>query len=425
MIRILHTSDWHLGKELIRESTLPAQRQMTEWLLGVCREREVGYLLLSGDVFDVLTPSNAAQELYYSFLARAVKAGVRAVVVTPGNHDSAGFLRAPATVLGGLGVIVPGPRAEDQAVVIRDEAGEPLLGVAAVPFLRESEVRGSREGITEGDRWALYAAGVAERYEAVRLALDERMPGSSAPRVAMGHFFAAGSAVTPDPETGAVPATVGSLGAIPASVMGEGWDYAALGHIHRAQEAAGPAVRYSGSPVPLSFREADNPTQVVLVTLGSHGEAPEIEPIPVPRFQPIARAEGDADGLAARLERIARESPGAWVEADYTGVSEQPDLNDMLSGLCERLGLRLLAVRNQAAFRRALKSTEEAPPLESWSPEDVFRMYLEESHATDEDAASLTETFGEALALVREDQAARKRREEDISPEAQAGEAEG
>ena len=88
VVRILHTSDWHLGKEVIRESTIDMDRKMLEWILGLCRERSVDCLLISGDVFDVAMPSNEAQRLYYSFLSRLLEAGCRRVVVTPGNHDS-------------------------------------------------------------------------------------------------------------------------------------------------------------------------------------------------------------------------------------------------------------------------------------------------------------------------------------------------
>lgn len=92
--------------------------------------------------------------------------------------------------------------------------------------------------------------------------------------------------------------------------MGDGWDYVALGHIHRAQTVGRENIRYSGSPQPLSFREVKNENQVVLVTL-EEGKAPDIEPVYVPRFQPMERLEGDVDGICAAMERVAREEPGA------------------------------------------------------------------------------------------------------------------
>ena len=414
VVRILHTSDWHLGKEVIRESTIDMDRKMLEWILSLCRERSVDCLLISGDVFDVAMPSNEAQRLYYSFLSRLLEAGCRRVVVTPGNHDSANFLRAPAAMLSQLGIVVPGPDPESEAVVIRDDSGVPLLGIGAVPFLRESEVRLSLEGMTDGERWALYEKGVRAHYARVREALDARLAGAAVPRVAMGHFFALGTSITPDPETGEVPQTVGTLGAISPDVVGDGWDYVALSHIHRAQTVGRENIRYSGSPQPLSFREVKNENQVVLVTL-EEGKAPDIEPVYVPRFQPMERLEGDVDGICAAMERVAREEPGAWIEANYTGVTEQPDLTEKLQELALARGLKLLAVRNQAAFRYALSKTALSQSLEEMEPEDVFRQLLTECHKEEAARKRLMETFEEALAIVRVNEAG-KDRDEDSSP---------
>ena len=101
----------------------------------------------------------------------------------------------------------------------------------------------------------------------------------------------------------------------------------------------------------------------MLVTL-EEGKAPDIEPVYVPRFQPMERLEGDVDGICAAMERVAREEPGAWIEANYTGVTEQPDLTEKLQELALARGLKLLAVRNQAAFRYALSKTALSQSLE-------------------------------------------------------------
>ncbi len=414
---LLHTSDWHLGKELIRESTIPTASLVLERILQVCRQRHVDCVMVAGDIFDVTMPSNEAQKLYYSFLAKLVKTGCRHAVVVPGNHDSANFLRAPAGMLLELGVIVPGPEPEDQAVVLRRDDGTPEAAIAAVPFLRESEMRVSLDEITETDRWRLYEQGVRRHYAAVRRCLGERLGGAKVPMVACGHFFASGITVTPDPDTGEVPVTVGTLGAISPGSVGPGWDYVGLGHIHRAQQVSGPAVRYSGSPLPLSFREIGNDSQVVLVTFPDGGGAPEVEPVAIPRFQPMACAEGDVDAIRAALDRIAREMPGAWVEVRYTGVTEQTDLNEKLNELASQLGVKLLAVRNQAAFRKAMEKTENAVPLEDLEPEQVFRQFLIENHEDETVSERLRGTFAEVLADVRSSRAAARARVDELMPE--------
>ena len=139
-IRILHTSDWHLGRTLADVDRSADFASFLDWLVGILVERRPDVLLVAGDVFDTTMPSTAAQRLYYDFLRKASETSVKAVVITAGNHDSARFLGAARPLLEGCRVFVAGDDPEEQAFVVEDESGMPILGVAAV-FAGEAAVR--------------------------------------------------------------------------------------------------------------------------------------------------------------------------------------------------------------------------------------------------------------------------------------------
>lgn len=396
MLRILHTSDWHLGKTLGGESLVPASEKALDWLLEICRDREVDCVLIAGDVFESPAPAPAAQRLYYRFLARAAGAGI-SVAVVPGNHDGADFLRAASDLLSTRGVFVAGEGVEDEALVLRNASGEPVAGLAAVPCLTELEARREFSDAVPEGRAEAYAKGLSARFSAVRAALEEKLAGACVPRIALGHFYACGAAVD---EAEASPEELGGLPAVPAGLVGEGWDYVALGHVHLPQALENPSIRYSGAPWPLSFKDAGRSLGAVIVTLGVPGEAPLVEPLVIPAFQPIAAIEGDYDGLLAALERIARESPGAWVRAAYTGVTERADLVDCLQEAASKLSLRLFEVSNSAAFKRAQKAIAVGLDGPAVTPAEAFQRLLSESRENDAVLKQLAETFSAAQALL-------------------------
>ena len=380
---------------------MPATEKALDWLLEICRDREVDCVLIAGDVFESPAPAPAAQRLYYRFLARAAEAGI-SVAVVPGNHDSAAFLCAASDLLAGRGVFVAGESAESEALVLRNAAGDPVAGLAAVPSLTELEARRELLGAAPEERAEAYAKGLSARFSAVRTALEEKLAGADVPRIALGHFYACGAAAD---EAGASPEELGGLPAVPSGVVGEGWDYVALGHVHLPQALGNSSIRYSGTPWPLSFKDAGRSLGAVIVTLGAPGEAPLVEPLVIPAFQPIAAIEGDYDGLLAALERIARESPGAWVRATYTGVTERADLVDCLQEAVSRLSLRLFEVSNPAAFKRAQKAAAAGLDGPAATPPEAFRQLLSESRENDAVLKQLAETFGAAQALLVADDA--------------------
>ena len=138
-LRILHTADWHLGRDLAGVDRTQDFERFLAWLTDEVRTRRPDVLLVAGDVFNTSMPSNAAQKLYYDFVRKIAETDVAAVIVTAGNHDSAYFLGAARGLLEGFRCVVSGEGPEDQAVLVK-RGGRVLAAVAAVPYLREGDV---------------------------------------------------------------------------------------------------------------------------------------------------------------------------------------------------------------------------------------------------------------------------------------------
>jgi exonuclease SbcD len=268
-MKILHTSDWHIGRTLYTKKRYEEFEQFLTWLADTIQRNEIHALLVAGDVFDTSTPSNRAQEIYYRFLCRMAASTCRHVVVVAGNHDSASFLNAPRELLKALDVHVVGcvsENLEDEVLVLRNERNVPELIVCAVPYLRDRDIRVAEAGESFEDKERKLVDGIRNHYTAVA-ALAERKrseAGADIPIVAMGHLFTAGGKTVAD--DGVRELYVGSLAHVTAKIFPACFDYLALGHLHVPQIVNGSeTVRYSGSPLPLGFGEAKQRKSVCLV----------------------------------------------------------------------------------------------------------------------------------------------------------------
>lgn len=309
-MRLLHTSDWHLGRSFHGNSTLPQLREVLGAIPGIVREHGVDAVLVSGDVFDHAAP---AAELY-GVLADAIR-GIRAagaqLVITSGNHDNAARLgfQSEWAGLGGVHVVTD-PAGFRTPIELRDGAG--TVDVYAVPYLEPM----LQTGLYPGERLREHRTLLARVMDEVRALAAVR--GNRA--VVVSHCFAAngGPAASgdevADSATGLVwDLTSGGVDLVPAETF-DGVDYAALGHVH-GRKTLSPRVRYSGAPVHFSFGEAGKPRGGWLVELdaGGFADAAWVD-FPVPR--PLARLRGGIDELLTDVAHAHAE--GSWVEATLT-----------------------------------------------------------------------------------------------------------
>lgn len=278
-IKILHTSDWHLGQNFMGKSRIEEHKAFLSWLLETIEQKQIELLLVSGDIFDTGTPPNYALELYYNFLKQlSSKKSLKTTIITAGNHDSVSTLKAPKQLLEALNVHVVVNGDEDENIIIPiKEADTTKAIVCAVPFLRDSVIRQSLGGETVSDKEKLANDGIKTYYEKTYKKAKEL--DSNVPIIAMGHLTTVGSRSSESERDIYIGGTLDIGGDYLASMF----DYVALGHLHINQTVGNEHVRYSGSPIPLSFSESKNTQKVNLVTINnSADENVKVEELEVP-----------------------------------------------------------------------------------------------------------------------------------------------
>jgi exonuclease SbcD len=282
-MRLLHTSDWHIGRSLHGTDLLAEQEAVLGRLAEVVAAESVDAVLVAGDVYDRAVPSADATALLDRVLTRLRAAGA-AVVLTPGNHDSARRLGFGAGLFAASGVHVRAATgALDEPVLLGDAHGE--VAVYGIPYL-EPEVARHELGLLEARSHEAVLAAAMDR---VRADLFLR-PGARS--VVLAHAFVGGGVAT-DSER---DICVGGVDLVPASVF-DGVDYVALGHLHRPQTLT-PRLRYSGSPLAYSFGEAGQRKQAWLVDLDASGLA-GVRPVPLPVPRRLSVLTGTLEELLA------------------------------------------------------------------------------------------------------------------------------
>jgi exonuclease SbcD len=256
-MRLLHTSDWHLGQTLHTFERSYEHQCFLDWLLDTLVSEDIDALLIAGDIFDNSNPSAAAQRQLYRFLQQArVRCPALDIVVIAGNHDSPGRLEAPGPLLEAHGTVVVGNVArKDDGDIDLDRLLVPLHGkdgtvqawVLAVPFLRPGDV--PRVPVSDdGSVMDPYLHGITHLYrQAHALAQSRRQPGQAI--VAMGHCHMVDGQSSLESERRIV---IGGTEALPAAMFDDAIAYAALGQVQVAQRVGRQDhLRYSGSPLPL------------------------------------------------------------------------------------------------------------------------------------------------------------------------------
>ena len=406
-MRVLHTSDWHIGRTLYGRKRYEEFESFLTWLAEKIQQNEINALLVAGDVFDTSAPSNRAQELYYRFLCRVAASSCRHVVVVAGNHDSPSFLNAPKELLKALDVHVVGSSTEspeDEVLVLRDEQDAPELIVCAVPYLRDRDIRVVEAGESVEDKERKLIEGIRAHYAKVAdLAEHKREElGADIPIVGTGHLFTVGGQ-TVDGD-GVRELYVGSLAHVTAGIFPACFNYLALGHLHVPQKVNGSeTVRYSGSPLPMGFGEAKQKKSVCQIEF--HSTAASVQLIDVPVFQKLERVKGDWDGILNRiLELSATESQG-WLEVIYDGSEVIGDLRERLEAAISGTHMEILRIKNNRIIDRVLGQIHAEETLDDLNVNDVFERCLAVHAVPDDQRPELLRTYQEAVSSLNEDDA--------------------
>ena len=391
-MKILHTADWHLGNIFYGYSRLDEHRHFLKWLLQTLREKQPDALLVTGDVFDSANPSAAAEELLYDFLLRAtLEVPGLQIVLTAGNHDSAGRLEAPAALLKTHNIYVRGtihyttkgePDFDYYLLPLADrQTGQASCVCMALPYLRGGD----------------YPAGMTPE-EGLRFffsQLHARLRKSNykgLPIVVAAHFYAAGADICKDEHSERL--VVGGQDCVEADVVGQNVSYAALGHIHKAQQVrGGEATYYAGSALPMSFSELNYKHGVQFVDIDPQGEAlvefVEYAPlrglVTIPAKGRAVSAEALFDCINSLPKRDKKNTDSLtwpYLEIHVEEAQPQPTLmHDVMEALQDRAVhfCRMLRVRpeNKKADSANDVDTPSADTLTNINPLELARRNFE------------------------------------------------
>lgn len=404
-MKILHTSDWHIGRTLYGRKRYEEFGAFLTWLAETIQQNEIDALLVAGDIFDTSAPSNRAQELYYRFLCRVAASCCRHIVVVAGNHDSPSFLNAPKELLKALDVHVVGSSTEsleDEVLVLRNEQDDPELIVCAVPYLRDRDIRVSEAGESVEDKERKLIDGIRTHYAAVAALAEQKREelGADIPIVGTGHLFTAGGQ-TVDGD-GVRELYVGSLAHVTAGIFPACFNYLALGHLHVPQKVNGlETIRYSGSPLPMGFGEAKQQKSVCQVEF--HSTAASVQLIDVPVFQRLERVKGDWDGISNRVLELLATNFQGWLEVIYDGTEVIGDLRERLESAISGTQMEILRIKNNRIIDRVLGQIHEEETLDDLNVNDVFERCLAVHDVPEEQRPELLRAYQETVSSLYED----------------------
>ena len=404
-MKILHTSDWHIGRTLYGRKRYEEFEAFMSWLAETIQQNEIDALLVAGDVFDTSAPSNRAQELYYRFLCRVAASSCRHVVVVAGNHDSPSFLNAPKELLKALDVHVVGSSTEspeDEVLVLCNEQDAPELIVCAVPYLRDRDIRVAEAGESVEDKERKLIEGIRTHYAAVAALAEQKCEelGVDIPIVGTGHLFTAGGQ-TVDGD-GVRELYVGSLAHVTAGIFPACFNYLALGHLHVPQKVNGSeTIRYSGSPLPMGFGEAKQQKSVCQVEF--HSTAASVQLIDVPIFQKLERVKGDWEGISNRIIELSATDSQGWLEVIYDGTEVIGDLRERLEAAISGTQMEILRIKNNRIIERVLGQIHEEETLDDLNVNDVFERCLAVHDVPEEQRPELLRAYQETVSSLYED----------------------
>ena len=354
-LKLIHTADWHLGQSFFGYDREVEHEAFLRWLINLLKEREIDVLLISGDVFDVANPSATAQRCFYHFLREVNKVNsTLQIVVIAGNHDSAIRLEAPNPLLEELNTSIVGViRRRDSGeidfesllVPLRNRFGKQEAICLAVPFLRQGDYP-----VASDPEENTYVKGVSRMYNQL-FEYAERNKVAGEAFVALGHLHAIGAELSEDDRSERV--IMGGLESVTMDAFNEKIAYTALGHIHKAQKVGGrDAVRYAGSPLPMSFTERNYRHQVVYVELEGE-EAVCIEPIEIPRMIDLLSVpnhplppEEVLKQLEVLPEGVDQEDRSCWPYLEVKVLLTEPDptFRHRVEKILEQKAVRLTSI---------------------------------------------------------------------------------
>lgn len=301
-MKILHTSDWHIGKQLHKYDLSPDLDLFFSWMIDFIKSENIDVLLVSGDIFDQANPTQAAYKQYYDLLKNLINLDCK-IILTGGNHDSAAVLNAPKELLKAFDISVIGGATDFKDLFVEIEKDGEKLVVAAVPFLKDRDIRSSVAGETYATKIEQLKSGLQTYFSNINRHYKAHFSGE--PFIVMGHLYVQGSKMS-DSERAI---QIGNLAGVEAFMFEEIPHYVALGHIHKPQVISQTHnIHYCGSPVALSFSERKDEKRINLITIKNQ-EIASVEFIAIPKYRNLITFEGSLQEISEKLDAYAEETP--------------------------------------------------------------------------------------------------------------------
>lgn len=400
-MRIIHTADWHLGQFFYTKSRAPEHQAFLDWLIEAVEAHQVDAVIVAGDIFDTGSPPSYARELYNRFIVQLQRTGCQ-LVVLGGNHDSVATLNESRDLLACLNTRVIAAASEqpaEQVLQLNNRQGQPAALLCAIPFLRPRDILRSQAGQSGREKQQSLLEAIREHYHCCyQHALAQREAlGLALPIIATGHLTTMG--VTKSDAVRDI--YIGTLDAFPAHAFPPA-DYIALGHIHRAQRIADSEhIRYSGSPIPLSFDELGKAKSVFLVEFGQQ-QLVRVEALPIPLFQPMSMIKGSLAEIEQQLQQFSDTSSSVWLDIEIVTDDYLSDIQRRIQQLTADLPVEVILLRRNREQREKVIARQNNETLNELSVEEVFSRRLAQEESGDESRQQRAQQlFAATLEAVR------------------------
>ena len=396
IMRIIHTSDWHLGQHFYGKSRAREHQQFLNWLIEQSQVQQIDTIIVAGDIFDTGTPPSYAREMYFDFIAKLHQTRCQLVVLA-GNHDSVAMLGESQKLLQQLSTRVISAVSDniaEQVFVLESLKTDQQAVICAIPFIRARDIVKSYAGQSASEKQRSLQQAITSHYQSLfshaqTLSVENQAKGTRLPIIATGHLTTIGASVSESVRD----IYIGTLEAFPASEFPAA-DYIALGHIHRPQKVTkSEHIRYSGSPIALSFDEANTQKSIVIAEF-KDGKLSDVELTHVPCFQPLAMVKTQLDTLSEDIAGVAKtqitEPVNAkdasntadivekiWLDIEIESAEYLQDLTARIEQIVAELPVEVLLVRRSKKSRQQMPSHEKKITLSELSVQDVFDARME------------------------------------------------
>jgi len=398
-MRILHTSDWHIGKQLQKVDLSDEIKMFFGWLLKAIAARKIDLLLVSGDIFDHANPSQAAYKVYYDFLKSMLKLDCK-IVITGGNHDSASVLNAPKELLQAMDITVVGGATENlEDMIFKFQKDKIDVVVAAIPYLKDNNIRKSAPGESYADKVEQIKDGLRNYFHEVNECYKKNYKGAKF--IVMGHLFVQGAeSMLSD---GVRDIQIGNQAGVEHAIFEGVPDYVALGHIHKPYPVDSKKhIYYCGSPVSFSFSEKEDQKQINIVEITD--KSIDVEIVPIPVYRELVSFEGTYEEVAAEVSGyVNKYELDALGEIVITEKSESVGLGEQVEDLMINHGVDgLRIVKRKLTYEDRLmggsKVFDEQADVADFTAGEMFEKRLElETTYNNQKKKELRSAFQEIL----------------------------